>query len=265
MITAELQGKIGNLMFQIAAIEYMGHQIGVDTAYPQVDQNIQDIKKPQACTSEYDVEKYFGMFKNFDWHKNLDRDCRYLRFIEVPFEYRPIRPQDLNKYKGYFQSELYFPDRDFVLNLFQPAEYIEERLLEYRDILDYHKCAIHVRRGDYVKLNNVYRVLDMNYYNGAMQVMDTFGVNEYLVFSNDIAWCKENFKGDQFTFIQDDNLVELFLMGKCAHNITSNSAFSWWGGYLNTNPGRVVIAPEKWFSSASYKDKDIVPKTWFKL
>jgi hypothetical protein len=265
MITAELQGKVGNMMFQIAAIEDMGRRSGLQTAYPHVDENIDALKKPQACSSEFNGQKYFGMFKNFDWHKNLSGDTHADREVHVPFEYLQFHPRDYTCYIGYFQSELYFQDREFILNLFEPALYIQEALEEYRDVIGVNKAAIHVRRGDYIKLNHIYKVLDIDYYSFAMRMLRTIGVKEYLVFSNDTEWCKENFKGDQFTFIKDDNLVELFLMSQCAHNIIANSAFSWWGAWLNSNPSRRVIAPKTWFTSSTPDSRDIIPQSWTKI
>jgi hypothetical protein len=265
MISAELQGKIGNLMFQIAAIESMGHTSGLQTVYPNVDKNIDDLEKPQACSSYFKGREYFKIFKNFDWHKNIDGDTHSDRTINVPFGYTAITPQDYTKYRGYFQSELYFPDREFILRLFEPADFIVERLEKYKEMVGYNKAAIHVRREDYIKLNHVYNVLGMEYYNEAMKILKLCGVTEYLVFSNDKQWCEENFIGDQFTFINDDSLVELFLIGMCAHQIIANSAFSWWGAWLNNKPGRQIIAPKIWFTPTSPNNgKDIIPLSWIK-
>lgn len=265
MITGELMGKIGNLMFQIATIEDMGRRSGLQTAYPNVDANIDDLERPQACSSYHKGREYFKIFKNFDWHKNIDGDTHANKVVNVPFGYHHITPIDYTCYTGYFQSELYFRDRDFVLNLFEPADYIKTRIADYKDIIGTNKASIHVRRGDYLKLNTVFNVLDMDYYTRATNLLSLAGVREYLVFSNDIAWCRDNFKGRQFTFIEDDSNVELFLMGKCAHNIISNSSFAWWGAYMNTNPNRQVIAPQTWFASSKHNAKDIVPLSWIKL
>jgi hypothetical protein len=95
--------------------------------------------------------------------------------------------------------------------------------------------------------------------------MRSIGIEEFLIFSTDTEWCKEVFKGSQFTFIRDESSVELFLMGKCGHQIIANSAFSWWGAYLNSFPGKVVIAPRKWFTSKTLTDKDIIPDSWMKI
>jgi hypothetical protein len=172
-------------------------------------------------------------------------------------------PVDYTKYIGYFQSELYFPHRDFILNLFEPAQHIVDKLDQYKDVIGQNKAAIHVRRGDYMKMKNIYYALDMSYYQGAMDYLKSKGVTEYLIFSTDIAWCKETFKGQQFTFIEDDSFVELFLMSKCAHNITANSAFSWWGAWLNQNPRRQIIAPKKWF--VDNRRENIVPLNWIRI
>jgi hypothetical protein len=252
-------------MFQIATIENMGYRSGFLTGYPHVDKNVDDLAKPQACSSEYHGKEYFKIFKNFDWHKNHDKDMRTNRTVNMPFEYIPITPQDRTCYTGYFQSEKYFPDRDFILNLFEPADIIAEKLIKYKEVIGENKVSIHVRRGDYIKLSHVYNVLDMNYYNEAMKVLKLCEVSEYLVFSNDMDWCKDNFRGDQFRFIEEDSFTTLYLMSKCDHHIIANSAFSWWGAWLGDNPDKQVIAPKKWFNIAKHNDKDIIPDDWIRL
>ena len=263
MITAELQGKLGNMMFEIAAIEDMGYRTGIETAYPDVNANINDLRKPQACTSEYRGHEYFKLFKNFNWHKNQDGDTHHDNVVNVPFHYVPIEPTDYTKYTGYFQSELYFPHRDFILNLFEPADFIKEQLVRFKDIVGDNKAAIHVRRGDYIKLNKVYHVLDMNYYNKAMWYLKNLGVRDFVVFSNDRVWCEQNLKGEHFTHMKEDAFIELFLMGQCKYNVIANSAFSWWGAYLNNNEGRKIIAPNRWF--IDNRKENIIPKDWIKL
>ena len=263
MITAELIGRLGNMMFEIAAIEDMGYTTGIKTCYPNVNNNINELRKPQACTSEYRGHEYFKLFKNFNWHKNEDEDSHCDNVVNVPFHYVPITPQDYTKYVGYFQSELYFPHRDFILNLFEPADFIKEKIATYTDHIGQNKAAIHVRRGDYMKMGKIYAGIDMNYYNAAIEYLKGFGVREYLIFSTDKQWCRDNFKGDQFTLIDDDAFVEMFLMSKCAHTVIANSAFSWWGAYLNNATDRKIVAPKKWF--ADNRPENIVPLSWKRI
>ena len=46
--------------------------------------------------------------------------------------------------------------------------------------------------------------------------------------------------------IQKD-YIELYLISCCNLQIYANSSFSWWGGYLNNNPEKIIIAPKRWF------------------
>ena len=92
--------------------------------------------------------------------------------------------------------------------------------------------------------------------------MDVVGeVDRYLVFSDDLEWCKQNFIGDKFIFIENEkDYVELFLQSKCTHNIISSSSFSWWGAYLNKNKDKTVVGPKQWFTVE--KRNDIIPERW---
>jgi hypothetical protein len=61
--------------------------------------------------------------------------------------------------------------------------------------------------------------------------------------------------------------VELFLMGKCNHNIISNGSFAWWGAWLGESPNTIIIAPDVWFGNFLPTDHalDIVPQRWLKI
>ena len=86
-------------------------------------------------------------------------------------------------------------------------------------------------------------------------------MDKYLVFSDDIEWCKTQFVGDKFIFIeQEKDYVELFLQSKCNHNIISSSSFSWWGAYLNNKENRKIVGPKQWFSNT--KRNNIIPQSW---
>ena len=80
-------------------------------------------------------------------------------------------------------------------------------------------------------------------------VSERNGNSKFLVFSDDMDWCKNNFKGDNFIFCEknDVDILDIFRMSLCKHNIISNSSFSWWGAWLNNNPTKIVVAPRNWF------------------
>jgi len=73
----------------------------------------------------------------------------------------------------------------------------------------------------------------------------------YLIFSDDIEWCKLNFDFLENKIFVNGNtdFQDLYLMSKCNDNIIANSTFSWWGAWLNQNPNKKVIAPKIWFGN----------------
>jgi len=130
---------------------------------------------------------------------------------------------------GYFQSEKYWKgNEDKILELFK----IDENTLEY---------------------------LTQKY-------PDIIGADKhFVIFSNDIEWCKENFKGIKATFVKSKlDFMDLYLMSLCKDNITANSTFSWWGSYLNMNPNKRVVTPATWFIH-THPNEDVIPESWIKI
>ena len=50
-------------------------------------------------------------------------------------------------------------------------------------------------------------------------------------------------------------------MKKCKHDIITNSSFSFWAGWLNVNPNKIVIAPDPWI----YENDGVAPSDWVKI
>jgi len=219
-----------------------------------------------ACAWTTHAEEYETVYKNFDWFKNQDKMGNILKSVNTPFRYQEIVPQHGMNYRGYFQSYKYF-DKDFVRERFAPADHVADRVNAYSELLTIKNCFIHVRRGNYVTLPNSHPVQDIEFYNEAITFMRDNHVERFIVFSDDIAWCKESFVGDEFMFIQDTDYVEMFLMSRCDNAIIANSSFSFWGAMLGVPEH--VIAPNhsRWFGSKYPKDMamDICPPEWIKI
>lgn len=164
-------------------------------------------------------------------------------------------------FEGYFQCEKYFEDfKEDVRNLF--AIYPTDS----KDL----KVAIHIRRGDYLRVPNFHTILQKDYYEKGKEIIQSKINNpEYVYFSEDTEWVKETFKN---SMKESDNIVsrlsdieEFQLMVNCNHFILANSSFSWWASWFSDiHNEAVIISPIKWFGkdfhgswSAIYKDKFI--------
>ena len=175
---------------------------------------------------------------------------------------------------GYWQSPLYFESiRDTLLKelvMIKPLSKPAAGFLE--QIKNNTSIALHVRRGDYIKNPQVQREFgpcSLSYYKNAIQEMEKDVKNPtYFVFSDDLLWVKKNLPvGERAVFVEGEGMTDvedLVLMSMCQHNIIANSSFSWWGAWLNQNPGKIVIAPTPWFDRQPY-DKNLIPESWIQI
>ena len=183
------------------------------------------------------------------------------------FNYKKIPYQNGLYISGLFQSEKYFKNqRKKILNLLGAPDIVSKTLKEkYRDIFNNGNevVSIHIRRGDYISLQSHHALLDLDYYQKAISKFNDKKY-KFLVFSDDIEWCKDTFS-TEFNFVErGEDYMDLWLMSLCNHNIIANSSYSWWGAWLNKNKNKRVIAPKKWFGpSLSHHDtSDLIPNSW---
>ena len=253
MVTANLLGGLGNYMFQITAAYSLALENSEELIF-----NINDCLKVHKPISSY--------------RENI---LRNVSFIESPlpiknthsepfFHYKKIEQKKNIKLNGYYQSEKYFiKNREKVLDFYS----IDDNSMvtinnKYSRILEKNTCSLHVRRGDYLGLSNHHPTCNLGYYNRAIALLpkDT----QYLVFSDDIEWCRDVFIDGNFVFINGNtDYIDLWLMSLCKNNIIANSSFSWWGAWLNKNKNKKVIAPKKWFGKAiTHNTNDLIPTEW---
>lgn len=182
-------------------------------------------------------------------------------FQELPYEHKWA--QRAIVLDGYWQSARYFNHcREEVLNAFA-----------FHWELKKGWCSIHIRRGDYLKYPDKHPVVTMDYLRAAMANMSLhFGIDRFMVFSDDLIWCIEQFSGLPYEFLYSTDHTEvedLELMSSCQHHIISNSTFSWWGAWLNQNPDKVVISPSKdnWFGPGNkhLDTSDLIPESWIQI
>ncbi len=245
MVTAKLYGRTGNRLFQKAAA--IGYATTHNLNYIIDEEPAEVHMWPRPILIKEKSHSYQELQCKPEWrHRCILLD-------------------------GYFQSARYFDHcREEVLKAFG-----------YDWSLRKGWCSIHVRRGDYLLYPDKHPVVTMDYLVSATSRMEAnHGVNRFLVFSDDIEWCRNSFTWLQkeirstshWTFEYSEGRTEredLELMSCCEHNIISNSTYSWWAAYLNQNPNKVVVSPSKdnWFgpSNNHLDTSDLIPESWIQI
>lgn len=197
---------------------------------------------------------------------------------EPHFNYWPrVEKVNDNAYlEGYWQSEKYFLEaeaeirKDFTF--IQP--FTEKNFEVASQIKQVSAVSLHIRRGDYVsnlKAAETHGLCSLDYYQAAIQYIIVWVDTPYFfIFSDDIAWARENLK---ITFpcqyIDHNQGAESYndmrLMSLCQHHIIANSSFSWWGAWLNPRQEKIVVAPKRWFANKLTDVQDLLPKKWVNL
>lgn len=255
MISCKLQGGLGNQMFQIATTQALALRNG-DICGFNFNQCFTPLQGNPSSKYRDNVFKEIREINNYNF-KHLYNEPRF------GYEQIPYFPDLL--LNGYFQSEKYFNDfsseikKLFLFDKNNAINFVESVKKPNLQI-----TSVHVRRGDYVNLSDMHCLCTIEYYNNAMS---RFNDSIFIIISDDIEWVKTNIKGDNVFYSPfTDELDDMSLMTICDNNIISNSSFSWWGGYLNDNENKNIIAPKNWFGPIGPKDvEDIIPSTWYKI
>ena len=244
-IVTKLMGRCGNQFYQIATgLAYAKRH---DLAFFATSE----------AQNDFGNVNYFRNFPTRDLAGNIyservnDKGCPYYADI-------PKMPNGL--LIGFWQSFKYFDDyRQDVLDAFQ-IPYSKTDLV-----------SIHVRRGDYLNHKDVFPTLSLEYYQTAVKYMNDKGYFNFMVFSDDIDYCKSIFTDENFDvfnkFLYSEGTTELedlSKMSSCTHNILANSSFGFVASWLNQNPDKIVVCPkyENMFQGCNV---DMIPESYIQL
>lgn len=238
------------MLFQIAATMEFARKHNVEYSFPNLKEHLHYVKNETHFNPNLKcVKHYEHLFRNLKTIKPSNT----IKKINFPFHYVDWEIPKNCLIEGFFQSEKYFKQsRTKILSLFEKTSTI-------------NKVSVHIRRGDYIKNPNYHNVLSKKYYDKAFEM---FPNHEFLIFSDDIEWCKNNFIGQRYLFYTEKtDLEEMVAMSSCEHNIIANSSFSWWGAWLNINKNKKIICPSQWVGPAfsSLNTKDIYCEDWIKI
>lgn len=255
-ITSRLQGRTGNMMFQIA------HGYAKSLEF-----NRQFVVPCKESSSDH-LENTLFRKLSFD----IDRTDDFNQ-IWCDFEYKDYKPHDdiPTAFCGWFQSEKYFGNyKESIRDLFSPpGGFLNKVYNFYPFFKDSIVAAINVRRGDYLHPDQSSRhpVISLEYINEAYKLLPPH--NKLLVMSDDPEWCKENIKLPNVVFSDNTKFWDaegLWLLSLCSHFIISNSTYSWWGAWLSRNINKTVISPSTWFGpDIKENTNDIYCNNWIKI
>lgn len=286
MVLVEIEGGLGNQMFQYAAGKALSTRLGVplllsshvfrsfpkkllsDSFFPLASYSVfTSLQKTSFAESTYKnrIKKLLGFpFRKVYKEENLYYDKQFENLVAPVY------------LKGFWQSEKYFLNiKDEIRNSYSFTSLLSSKNTEIlKNILSGNSVSVHIRRGDYIdNVDNFKKhgVCDIEYYLKAFRIVESKVENPiYFIFTDDVEWVKKEIlpvrKGMLIVEgnVGADSWIDMHLMSRCKHNIIANSTFSWWAAWLNANVRKNVIAPKKWFAldELNQQQFDLIPDSW---
>ncbi|CAH6419956.1 Glycosyltransferase family 11 [uncultured virus] len=235
------RGDMGNQIFQLACVIAAGKRSQANIVFP-------------TKISLLPIIELFDLTK-FEW-KNISIDATFYEYDNYE---NIIVPDDGRNYdiNGYRQAYKYFEDSaPLIRSIFTPRASILEPV---RQGLPPEYIAIHIRKGDYVKLIHKIPLLrefkqcELDYYKaGIRKLREIHPDCPLLVCTDSPKWATPilaelDSKAILAPVPSDispkfSDFCTLYLANAV---VMSNSTYSWWGSYLN--PNRTIIAPTPWW------------------
>jgi len=287
MLTCNLMGGLGNQLFQIFTTISLALKtsnnfvfsdaIIIDGGYRHTYWDTLLFKlKPFLRTVITKQNDIFIKDSGFERMLTVFKENGF-QYNDIPLQ--QLMGQDTILY-GYFQSHKYF-DSTFptiyrMLNIQEQKINVAYSLGDIALELD-KTISVHFRLGDYKFLSHVYPILELSYYEKAMNE-----IGKDLKF-NVIYFCEDNDLIDVLKIVNSlkerflkcnfmrcpqhlKDWEQLLLMSSCRHNIIANSTFSWWGAYLNTHEDKIVCYPNTWFKeSIGHNTQNLCPDEWLRI
>lgn len=274
MITAYLQGGMGNQLFQYAMA--LSQAVRLKTGL-QLD----------GTTFAADPQRIFSLYL---WEGITEAVVYKSQPNVFHNDHKPFDAAQLAAIKdgdvlyGYWQSHLYFADirTRLLLPRLRPAEKLTDAgFRNLQTILNVGKRStfLTVRRGDYLSPGSVCATPPSAYYFQACKyIADRVENPAFFVFSDEPEWCKKNLdlpfdirvigsynQTSKHGLGREDE--DLWLMSRCQNAVMAASSYSWWGVYLNPTDEseRIILRPKVWFNSFGPNGDNVTPDSWIKL
>lgn len=289
MIIVKIQGGLGNQMFEYSVAKWLessGKNVKLDIShYDTIFKGKSDVTH-----NGYELAELFSLSIPYASRKEAERlgdiSRKPLQRIRRNIEGKKATHYTSNRFQG---RRWYYPELAEIENgyldgawcSFKYAEHCEDIIrkefvfngkLEGKnkevaeDMVKSEAVSIHIRHGDYLKLQDIYNILEPEYYfNGIKYIKKHVKNPVFYCFSDDIEWCRNVF-GTQVKYIDwnvgKNSYIDMQLMSLCKHNILANSTFSMWGAWLNNNKKKIIIRPKRVLKKMEDEYKDMFPESW---
>lgn len=287
-LTSELNGRMGNLMFQHASI------IGICTARGLDYKKCAYLSNSGWNTWDLPIKEFIQTFHLPQDNAATCKIGRGMFYREKSFEYDPhfMEVPLGTTVRGWMQSWRYFhPHAEKIIRQLYtvpeaPSRTAAAFISNIRRLVphNYKLIGVHVRLGD--KLGNPQNAhfydqwaLSEDYYRKAVRLLTARHPHSALVFfsgggenknamNRDREWTRARFgsiSNNTFFDHSEDHFVALKALSMCDSIVVAHSTFSWWAGYLSDT--LEVVAPYHLFSAAAgekegYRMEDYYPPWW---
>ncbi len=285
MIISKIIGGLGNQLYQYAAGRTLSilnnTRLKLDVSgfdeYKLRNFGLQSFNCNVDFASENEINNLLPVHnfeKAFQYLSPLGKRT-YYREKHFHFDENVLKMGPDVYLNGYFQSQKYFlPTEKTIREELSLKKEAISKVESFSNILkNQNSVSVHFRRADFASdpvSAEYHGILSKEYYlNAVALVVSKLSNPAFYVFSDDINWAKEKLKNHGATFVSGEisknHFEDLYLMSRCRHNIIANSSFSWWGAWLNNNPEKIVIAPERWFNKGPKDTQDLIPEGWIRI
>ena len=287
ILLVQIEGGIGNQLFQMSAGNYFANSLGKISKFklPLINYENSENKILLNLASEintiYTNKLLYSKIFRFLWKidRKLIKLSRIYSSIRKIQDFQNLPESEITKInnttkeiRGYFQSSLYASySKNFVISLINSFQLSPLAMELLAKSLTDKPVGVHIRRGDYIKLESLYGLLSTEYYEGIFKdILRKQPNQKFWIFSNEIQTMKSLFSESsyiqQLYFVDFEkkltDLESLILYSKCKGHITGNSTFSWWGAFI-ADKSEFVYAPEPWSKEVKYSS-NLIPSGWIK-
>lgn len=289
-VEVEIVGGLGNQLFGFAAGLFISRRLkaklvlnfslvgvgGTNHGKNLMDFSLAGIETTDATPYIKSIRRLIGRLSNkLARHSSIFGNLRnkltnQYTARELGFEEEFWNLKKSGKIRGYFQTYKYADEvSDEIKNLLvlrNSSKWFKEMIAEVQKL---NPIAVHMRRGDYLALENEFGILDVSFFSGiiAGNLYHEGHSRPIWIFTDSPELVRTEIIG---TVLERGTLIippsdspsseSLLLISRCSTIIMSNSTFSWWAAYLS-DLNTQVFAPSKWFKGK--KDPDLlIPKRW---